>query len=204
MIVPYTPPPGSPSIRELLRRARWRFIVSGPKWIDLIDGFPYAIDNGAWIAHVAGKEWNEDAFLETVERIGEGADFIVVPDIVEGGLESLERTKAWLPRLASYPTLIAVQDGIEPEHVDGLLGDRVGIFLGGSTDYKLDTMFVWGEVCKRAGCHYHIGRVNSKSRVLRCMAAGAHSFDGSGVTRWPYHLPEIETARRQTLFDFDD
>jgi len=203
-MTPYASRTGTKRNLAALRRAGWRLFVSATGvWRH--EGFPYAIDNGAWTAHQKGEEWNRDLFLGVLKAMGDEADFIVAPDIVAGGLDSLERTLEWLPRLESYRlVLIPVQDGIEASDVESHLSDRVGIFLGGSTEWKERTIPLWGRVARRARCYYHVGRVNSKRRIYLCSSAGADSFDGSSASMFAMKLPLLDGARRQISFVFDD
>lgn len=161
------------------------------------EGFPYALDNGAWTAHQAGRPFDVDAFERAVRLMGDDADFVVLPDIVGGGLRSLELSLAWLPKLRHLPLLLPVQDGIEPRDVCDLVSRNVGLFLGGSTQWKLATAAQWGRCAREWRCHLHVGRVNTVRRVAICAAAGAHSFDGSSVTRYSANLPRLDNARRQ-------
>ena len=161
-------------------------------------GMPYAIDNGAWSAHRRGVPWEPEPFLELCHRAGARADFVVLPDLVEGGRRSLRRSLAWLPFLlgTTRRLLIPVQDGLEPSDLQ-CLGDTVGLFVGGSTAWKLATLGRWGQLAGARGCYLHVGRVNTARRIARCAAVGAQSFDGTSVTRYAVTLPELEEARRQ-------
>tara|TARA_B100001250_G_scaffold218220_2_gene187262 strand:+ start:8443 stop:8877 length:435 start_codon:yes stop_codon:yes gene_type:complete len=130
--------------------------------------------------------------------LGDDADWIVVPDIVQGGLDSLLFSLTWLSRVLSFgAALIAVQDGMETADVSDLLNDRVGIFLGGSTEWKLETMREWGELARKKKAHFHVARVNTAKRIRLCQDAGAHSFDGTSVTRFSCNLPRLDNERRQ-------
>jgi hypothetical protein len=63
---------------DALRRAEWRLLVSATGvWRN--EGFPYALDNGAWTAHNQKTAWDERKFLDLVLKMGEGADFVVMP-----------------------------------------------------------------------------------------------------------------------------
>lgn len=181
-----------------LRAAGWRLLLS-PAGVMRTEGFAYGLDNGKWSAFTTGEPWDEAAFLRAVEGFGVDADWIVVPDIVAGGLASLELTAAWMPRLrGSCPLLlIAVQDGMAPADVAPLLGSGVGLFLGGSTDWKLATMVEWGQFAAELGVHYHVARVNTARRIRLAAAAGAASFDGSSASRFAVTLPPLERARQQ-------
>jgi hypothetical protein len=95
--------------------------------------------------------------------------------------------------------LLPVQDGMTPEHVGPVLREfpNVGIFLGGSTEWKLREMYGWGMVAHAYGRHYHIARVNTRRRIRLAEEAGADSFDGTSATRFSCTLPLLESARRQ-------
>ena len=169
---------------------------------------PIALDNGAWSAYQKGEPWSPDRFIPLVERYGEASDFVVSPDIVAGGLPSLKRSLDWLPRLLSKcpRVLIPVQDGMSPKDVEDYLSDRVGVFVGGSTDWKLGAMRSFCEAATRRGAWSHVGRVNSVRRINLCLSSCATSFDGTSVSRYVKTLPSLDAARRQsTLFDrFDN
>ena len=181
-----------------LRDAGWRLLVSAKGELRT-EGMRYALDNGAWSAFVQQQPFDEDAFLLAVDRLGEGADWIVLPDIVAGGLASLEFSLRWKERLRGMPTrmLLAVQNGMQINDVASLLSPAIGIFIGGTTEWKEATAQAWGSVARRRHCHLHVGRVNSARRIRICAAAGADSFDGSGVSRYAKALPRLDRATRQ-------
>src|SRR5262245_43382324 len=164
------------------------------------EGMRYAIDNGAWSAHVSRRPWDADAFLRAVHALGMGADFIVIPDIVGDGRASLKRSLAWFPFLLGRARLLLlpVQDGMQPRVIAPHLSASVGVFVGGTTAWKLETLGAWGRLAAVRGCHLHVGRVNTARRIARCQAVGAHSCDGTSVTRYAVTLPELEEARRQS------
>ena len=180
-----------------LRAAGWRLFVSATG-AHRTEGFRYALDNGAWTAHQQDRPFDVAAFERLVSGLGAGADFLVVPDIVAGGLESLAFSRAWLPRLQGVcPLLLAVQDGIEPDDVAGLVGSELGIAVGGSTDWKEERMRDWGRVARESGAYLHVLRVNTIRRIRLCQDAGADSFDGSSVSRFVVNLTGLDLARRQ-------
>jgi hypothetical protein len=163
------------------------------------EGFQYALDNGAWTAHQQGCPWDRHLFEKLFASHGRGADFVVVPDVVADADASMARTMAWLPRLVDCQLrLIAVQDGMMPADVASLLDDpTVGIFVGGSTEWKLRTLPMWGAFARCIGCYLHVGRVNTARRILRCQDAGADSFDGTSASRFSKTVPRLDGARRQ-------
>ena len=165
------------------------------------EGFRYALDNGAWTAFQKGQAFNEAKFERAFAKLGAGADFVVAPDIVAGGVASLRVTERWLPKLgAARLVLVPAQNGMVADDVRPLLGPRVGIFLGGDTEWKLATMRAWGELARDVGCYYHVGRVNSRRRIRMCHEAGADSFDGTSVTKYHVTLPALDAETKQGGF----
>ena len=185
----------------LLRDAGWRFIVEPSQGYRRDPcPLPYGLDSGAWACHRAGVPFDEDGFRRVLKDHGETADWIVLPDIVGGGAESLALSLSWVPEVSEHkrPLLLAVQDGMTVAQIEPLLSSvGVGLFLGGSTEWKLSTMRQWGTLARRAGCWYHVARVNSQKRITLCQDAGATSFDGSSPTKFSCTLPRLDHARKQ-------
>ncbi|MEH3101620.1 hypothetical protein [Sphingomonas adhaesiva] len=187
---------------DALRRAGWRLMVSARGSLRP-EGFPYALDNGAWTAFQRREPFDGPAFDKAVTRLGRDADWIALPDIVAGGLASLRFSLDWLDTLRNRPDLrgaqylLAAQNGMEPEHVASLVGAEIGIFVGGDTPWKLATMATWARLVQERGGICHVGRVNTVRRIRLCAAVGADSFDGSGVSRFASALPPLDLARRQ-------
>lgn len=181
-----------------LRAADWRLLVSAAGCLRA-EGFPYALDNGAWSAFTQGRPFDFPAFERALRKMGGDADWTVLPDIVAGGPASLEMSLRWMRRvLDECPrALLAVQNGIRPEDVRPFLGARVGLFVGGDTAWKLATLPQWCSLAREVGCWAHVGRVNSRRRILACSAAGAHSFDGTSATRFSVNVRKLDLARRQ-------
>jgi hypothetical protein len=170
---------------EALRSHGWGLFVSATGSLRTEGFSTYALDNGAWTAYRQGRPFDEGAFLRAVELLGAGAQFLVVPDIVCGGLASLRLSELWLPRLEGVGRrrLLAVQNGMVPADVRHLLSSQVGIFVGGDSAWKEGTLPVWGELARKTGCYLHVGRVNTVRRIRLCRLAGTASFDGTSVTR---------------------
>lgn len=188
---------------DALRVAGWRLLVSAAGVLRN-EGFRYALDNGAWSSFTQGRPFDEPAFDRALRKMGRDADWVVMPDVVAGGRASLDFSLKWMRRVLDETNLglLAVQDGLEERDVESLLGDRVGLFVGGSTDWKLSTLPRWGELGRRRGCWVHVGRVNSAKRIKACTAAGAWSFDGTSATRFAKTLPKLEHARQQLALRF--
>lgn len=177
-----------------------------------IPGLPYTLDNGAWACHQAGVEWTPEPLFRLAERLGHddrgywraGLDrgFMVLPDIVGGGLASLDRSIEFRERtrggvlsdqVATW--LLAVQDGMTTEVVRPLLEQyHLGIFVGGSTQWKWSTVHDWAEIGLDLGCRVHVGRVNTLRRAMLCRDLGVSSSDGSSVSRFAVNAPKMAKA----------
>lgn len=181
-----------------LRERGWRLMIS-PKGEVRTESMLYALDNGAWWAFRAGKPFDEDAFIAAYGKFGAGADFMVLPDIVAGGMTSLAYSLQWLERLIplACPAMLAVQDGMTCSDIAPLIGPQLGIFVGGTTEWKLATLLAWGKLARERGASLHVGRVNTRRRIMLCAAAGADSFDGSSASRYVKTLPLLDNARHQ-------
>lgn len=195
-IIPYASRTGTKRNLDALRSSGWRLLVSATG-VHRTEGFPYAIDNGAWTAHQQGKPFDELAFLKVVEKLGAGADWIAIPDIVAGGLRSLEFSVSWLERLsgACKRLLLPVQDGMQTHDVAKFIDPKVGIFVGGSTDWKLATMHAWCRQALAVDAWCHVGRVNSARRIRLCQDFRATSFDGTSATRFCQDASQAERNR---------
>lgn len=195
---------GTLSTIAALQAAGWGWMV-GPLDHGTSDmfGMPHALDNGAWPAFQTGQPWDEAAFRKALARYGPGALFVVAPDVVGQREASMALTLRWLPELlarpdlAGVPILFAVQDGMTFADVEPHVGGRVGLFIGGSTEWKLQAIIPWGRWGRERGLYVHVGRVNTARRMALCAAAGATSVDGNSAIMFPKTLPMLDGARRQ-------
>jgi len=183
-----------------LRAADWGLFVSAAG-VHRNEGFRFKIDNGAWTAYTKGLPWPAAPFEALIEKMGRDplCEGIVAPDIVCGGADSLRLSLAWMDRLLAVGprVYIPVQPGITPGALVGLIGPRVGVFVGGENDWKEQTAATWARAAHEAGALCHVGRVNSRRRLLICKAAGVDSFDGSGPSRFEVVLHEMERFRAE-------
>lgn len=196
-MIAYASRTGTKSTLEKMRASGWRILIVAGAALRP-EGMRYALDNGAWSCHLQGEAFHSTKFNQALEAVGSGADWIVLPDIVGGGLKSLELSLGWLDRVASFGLpLLAVQDGMKLGDVAPLVGAGLGIFLGGSTDWKLGTMREWGTLAREKNAYFHVARVNSAKRIVLCCDAGADSFDGTSVTRFGCTHRLLDLALRQ-------
>jgi hypothetical protein len=178
-----------------LRDAGWRLLLT-PDNPTPREGLKFGIDNGAF----AKDGFKPEPFAALVEHLGCAADFVILPDIVAGGEASLDLSVSWIPRLRGIrKLLLPLQDGMTAHDVGMVLRQnvQVGLFLGGSTEFKLREIYGWGMVAAAWKRYYHVGRVNTARRIRLCAEAGADSFDGTSVTMFSCTLPLLESARRQ-------
>lgn len=157
---------------------------------------PWCLDNGAWGAFKGARPWEPAPFREVLRRWGDGADFVIAPDVVAGGLASLKLSLLWLPELRSRvrQVLLAVQDGMSPADLQPHLSSSVGLFVGGSTGWKWQTLGAWAQLADETGCYLHVGRVNGAAKVQRCIDVGADSVDGTSPTRFSVTSPPLDVA----------
>lgn len=199
-MIPYAANEGSKRTKEQLRMAGWRVIVT-PDHPQLPDRINFAIDNGEWSMRNQPLPHDFSRFADLVDRYGCAADFVVLPDIVGAGDESLALSISWIPRLRTLRNLLLpLQDGMLAEKVGNVLREHrnVGLFLGGTTEFKLREIYAWGMVAASWRRWYHVGRVNSIRRIRLCAEAGATSFDGSSAAIFSRSkLPRLDPARKQ-------
>jgi len=191
---------------DALRMAGWRLLISPASGSRRTEGMGYGLDNGAWSYSMRGTEFGAEAFDSYCCELGPGADWIVVPDCPFDGPESLRMSLSWLDRLREkWPRLLLpVQDGMLPSDVADLLGDQIGLFVAGSTEWKEETMCVWAALARTRSCHCHVARVNTRSRLRLVNLARAHSFDGSAVSRHACKVGRLDKERRAVCLPFGD
>jgi len=143
-----------------------------------------------------------EGFTALVEAHGAAADFVVMPDVVGEGQRSLIVSEQWIRKNSNgmpKRLLLAVQDGMTVDEVSAFVRHwRVGIFLGGTTEWKLKTLYYWGCVAHALNCYYHVGRVNTIERIRLCAEAGADSFDGTSATMYSVNVRKLDSARKQS------
>jgi len=148
-----------------------------------------ALDNGAFSCFSNGFPFQEDIFLNTIKACYKNSiklDFIVCPDIVQGGLTSLDFSMSWATgRLLSTPNLaLVVQDGMTPKDIS--VGFHLKyfsyIFIGGSVRWKWGTAEDWVAFAKDNGKKIHIGQCGQIKHLVRARELKVDSVDSTSWT----------------------
>lgn len=190
-------------------RVGW--LLSPDGWQKPPSWMPYAIDNGAYGAYMNNKPWDEDGFLDHLEKTKTAPKkplWVVVPDVVANRDATIEKWKEWSNRikeiLFNVPLAFAVQDGMTKSDVPK---DADVIFVGGTTSWKWKNLHEWTNNFKRV----HVGRVNSERLLWIAHEAGAESCDGTGWVRggeerlqelWRY-LEQSQNGDKRPQMKFD-
>lgn len=168
---------------------------------------PWFYDNGAfrdWKAGVPfdGVRWTRDMWRIRDRKLR--PDFIVVPDKVAAGAESLvwsELHRRDVPD--GERAYLAVQDGMTigtvGAHLRELAADGfpyAGLFVGGSLDWKIETAPAWADYAHAAGLRCHVGRVGTPERV-RWAKPFADSIDSCLPLRCDAHLEAFINALQE-------
>jgi hypothetical protein len=193
-----------------IRKMGWRLLVSaaGEHRTEGFEDLGIGLDNGAWSVRETGA-YPDDlkrAFIRLMCAMGAIADWAVPPDLVAGGAASLALSLRWLAWVLTrcQRALLAVQDGITEAQVRPYLGADVGVFVGGTTSWKLATMAGWADLARERGAWCHVARVNSALRIRKVALAGATSFDGSSASRFALSQPRLGRAVDQQFLVFEE
>jgi hypothetical protein len=165
---------------ELLRSKGWgrMFVVNRPT---PYEGEPWGFDNGAFVCWQKQVPWDARDFQRRLDdAIVLPRPYIAVtPDIVAGGLHSLDFSLRWLPNLPkSWPWYLAVQDDMAVEDIRSVVGRFHGIFLGGSNKFKA-TAYRWRTLAHSLGLKFHYGRAGTPKKMRSAYKVKADSLDSA-------------------------
>jgi len=151
---------------------------------------PWFLDNGAYTDFKSKKPFDLNRWIRDTRHImyrlesdewpvEMAPDFTVVPDLVGGGKDSLDFSIEHLFRIESLhvPHYLAVQNGMTKSMVRSVLPQFGGVFVGGTLDWKLETMAMWSDMAHDAGLLCHVGRIGTIPRVEMAKQAGVDSID---------------------------
>jgi hypothetical protein len=160
--------------------------------------FRCALDNGAFTCYKKGYPFQESMFLGYIEKCFAEQftlDFIVIPDIVGGGLKSAEYSIEWIDgKLKTAPSLaFVVQDGMTPENLEqyklGNYNNITHLFIGGTKEWKIKNLAVWAKYAKSLNIKSHAGQIGTLDRLILCHDIGIDSIDSQNFSRhntWSY------------------
>jgi hypothetical protein len=168
---------------EVMKRNGWGNLHLANAFRMPKKGISWVLDNGAYSNWLHKKPFDETAFRESLIRIEKCIsypEFIVCPDIVAGGYDSLRFSLKWLNEIpAGYPVYLAVQDGMQPDVISQYIELFDGVFIGGTLDWKLETAKDWIKLAHRYNKKAHIGKVGTFKRLVWAKNIGADSIDSS-------------------------
>ena len=151
--------------------------------------FKCCLDNGAFRNWQRGYPFMESSFfacMEKCHKVGIDLHFIVCPDIVTGGKDSLAFSMEYArTKLKTAQNLaLAVQDGVTPKDVSNeYLGNFTHIFVGGTREWKWETADEWVKYAHSKDLKCHIGRCGTLDRLEYARDMGADSVDSTNMAR---------------------
>ncbi|MGA2159890.1 MAG: hypothetical protein ABSG90_11820 [Dehalococcoidia bacterium] len=150
-------------------------------WPDLYEGEPWGFDNGAWGFKDLPGGFDEKTFVNRLQKaVGKYKRpyLAVCPDIVAGGMKSLEFSMKWFYQLPEWPWYLAVQDGMEVVAVMEVIDQFAGIFLGGTDEYKRYAGY-WCQLAHHCGKKFHYGRAGTLNKLAHAIMVKADSLDSA-------------------------
>lgn len=146
-----------------------------------------ALDNGAFSAWQRGYPFMADNFRRHLENAYQHVkpEFIVCPDVVAGGLGSLDFSMMWVRNeLLGARLALAVQDGMTPKDITpDIIKHFIYIFVGGTPEWKWATLAQWVRFARDEGKKIHVGQVGNINRLEYCQSLGVDSVDSSNFAR---------------------
>lgn len=142
----------------------------------------WAADNGCF---TRGDRFDLGRYLAWLDALAPAQGnclFATAPDVVGDAAATLARSLPVLPemRRRGYRAALVGQDGLEQLPVPWEEFDA--FFVGGSTAWKLsEAAYALVREAKRRGKWAHMGRVNSRRRLLAAAISGYDSADGTYV-----------------------
>lgn len=153
--------------------------------------FPFALDNGAFSCwDMESNTFNDDKWNSTEAKWRQLiswaaptglARWAIVPDVPGNKERTLERWDKLYRHVADSDILpaLAVQDGMVPDDFNNLVNKPLMICVGGTTDWKWNTVEMW----KQSFSRVHVLRCNSPSKLDYLEELGIESCDGTGWNR---------------------
>ena len=143
----------------------------------------FILDNGCFSAWKNHREWDKTVFYNYLRKfIPYKPDFTIVPDIVTGGMESLNFSLNHVSAVPR-PRYLAVQDGMKSNDIRWHLHEFDGIFVGGTVKWKMETARMWVDIAHLHGIKCHVGRIGTFQGYALCNSWEVDSVDGTNPSR---------------------
>lgn len=146
----------------------------------------WAADNGCYSQ---GESFDLAAYLKWLEKMVPAQSnclFATAPDVVGDAVATWARSRDVLPQIRElgYKAALVGQNGIEDLEIDWDAFDA--LFIGGTTAWKLsETAYRLVVEARARGKWCHMGRVNSRKRLIAAAVSGYQSADGTHVSFEP-------------------
>lgn len=200
---------GNKKIVELVKKLGWSRMFT-TRVYPPFKGEKWGVDNGAFGDWRKGRAFNHDRFMRHLEKALNNAEkyhypyLAVLPDIVGGGLKSLELSISYLEKdLPDFNWYLALQDGMKIEDIETVIKKYKkikGLFLGGTDKFK-STAPLWSRLAKQYGLKFHYGRAGTPQKLAKAIISGADSAD-SAFPLWVRERLEYLTKGTQKHLDF--
>jgi hypothetical protein len=152
--------------------------------------FPFALDNGAFSCwdqknnSFNENKWSKQAWIRLIVWASSQAQkplWAIVPDRPGCAEQTFLKWQEYVGAVKQngIAAALAVQDGMTPRDVCKLDTQPDVIAVGGSTEWKWETVEMWAKSFKRV----HLLRCNSPSKLDFLEEIGIESCDGTGWNR---------------------
>lgn len=146
----------------------------------------WAADNGCYTLGDAFDLGRYVAWLRSCLEVRTDPLFATAPDVVGDWQATWQRSREALPllRATGAPVAVVAQDGVTARTFPWSECDAV--FVGGTTRFKeSETALELVAEGNARGKWTHIGRVNTRRRILMAAKLGAGSVDGTAIRHVP-------------------
>lgn len=146
----------------------------------------WACDTGCY---AQGNSFDLACYLNWLRRMSPARAtclFATAPDVVEDAQATWERARDVLPQIKAlgYKAALCAQNGIEGLVIEWNSFDC--LFVGGDDVFKLaESTYELVKEAKARGKHTHMGRVNSRARLIAATVSGYDSADGTHTAFGP-------------------
>ena len=154
-------------------------------------GVFWCLDNGMFT-----DKFETGAWLSKMEALSIYINtclFIVIPDVIGDCKSTISQFSHYRNMVKDFPVALVSQVGIKEQAHKIPWDDFDCLFVGGSDEHKLGKEGSWIiQEAKKRNKWVHVGRVNSKSRVLKFWMAD--SWDGTDTSFNPNHVTKYHAA----------